>query len=203
MADAGRILIIPKGDYNANSTYDKLDLVKYKGTSWLAKKATTGNEPSEENSEWWQNMFGFNIADNLTTTAEGMALDARQGKILDDKISVNTEQTNKLDNKIIEINNHLSLRQLTITPSSGVTINTTASNSYVYGNIAIIHIRSITIPSGTAIHSVLATFDLPSSFAQIMVHEHNVIFTEKKLVANKTFTSDTTIIDIHLVIPLI
>jgi hypothetical protein len=57
MADAGRILIIPRGDYDANSTYDKLDLVKYKGTSWLAKKNATGVEPSEANTEYWFNMI--------------------------------------------------------------------------------------------------------------------------------------------------
>jgi hypothetical protein len=57
MASAGRILIIPRGDYDANSTYEKLDLVKYKGTSWLAKKNATGVEPSEANAEFWQNMF--------------------------------------------------------------------------------------------------------------------------------------------------
>jgi hypothetical protein len=60
MADAGRILIIPRGDYDANSTYDKLDLVKYKGTSWLAKKNATGVEPVE--GEYWQNMFDFSYA---------------------------------------------------------------------------------------------------------------------------------------------
>lgn len=84
MADAGRILIIPKGDYDANSTYEKLDLVKYKGTSWLAKKDVTGVEPSE--GEYWQNMFAFTLADNLTTAVNGYALDARQGKILNDKL---------------------------------------------------------------------------------------------------------------------
>ena len=87
MADAGRILIIPKGDYDANSTYDKLDLVKYKGTSWLAKKNATGVEPSEANAEYWQNMFDFTLADNLTTAVTGYALDARQGKVLNDKIT--------------------------------------------------------------------------------------------------------------------
>lgn len=85
MADAGRILIIPRGDYDANSTYEKLDLVKYKGTSWLAKKDVTGVEPSE--GEYWQNMFDFTLADNLTTEGTGYALDARQGKVLNDKIS--------------------------------------------------------------------------------------------------------------------
>lgn len=87
MADAGRILIIPRGDYNANSTYDKLDLVKYKGTSWLAKKNATGVEPSKANADYWQDVFEPNIANNLTTTTEGYALDARQGKVLDEKIT--------------------------------------------------------------------------------------------------------------------
>lgn len=95
MADAGRILIIPRGDYNANSTYDKLDLVKYKGTSWLAKKNATGVEPVE--GEYWQKIFDLGTANNLTTTAEGFALDARQGKTLDDKITA-TER--KLDSHI-------------------------------------------------------------------------------------------------------
>jgi hypothetical protein len=87
MADAGRILIIPRGDYNANSTYDKLDLVKYKGTSWLAKKNATGVEPVE--GEYWQKIFDLGTANNLTTTAEGFALDARQGKILNDMLLSN------------------------------------------------------------------------------------------------------------------
>ena len=86
MANAGRILIIPRGDYDANSTYDKLDLVKYKGTSWLAKKNATGIEPSKENDEYWQNMFDISISNKLTTWDEGYVLDARQGKVLSDSM---------------------------------------------------------------------------------------------------------------------
>lgn len=104
MADAGRILIIPKGDYDANSTYEKLDLVKHKGTSWLAKKDVTAVEPSEENAEYWQSMFGISIADNLDTEVVGQALDARQGKILDEKID---SQGAVLDEKIETLNNIL------------------------------------------------------------------------------------------------
>lgn len=93
MASAGRILIMPKGDYDANSTYDNLDLVKHNGLSWVAKKTVKGIEPSEENTEFWHKMFDLNIANNLTTEEEGYALDARQGKVLNDKIVV-------LDNKV-------------------------------------------------------------------------------------------------------
>jgi len=54
---AGRILIIPKGDYDSTVKYEMLDLVKHNGTSWLAKKESTGIEPTVNNSEYWQNMF--------------------------------------------------------------------------------------------------------------------------------------------------
>lgn len=57
MTTAGRILILPKGDYDSTQTYEMLDLVKHNGTSWLAKKESTGIEPTVENAEYWQNMF--------------------------------------------------------------------------------------------------------------------------------------------------
>lgn len=57
MTTAGRILIMPKGDYDSTITYEMLDLVKHNGTSWLAKKESTGIEPTNSNSEYWQNMF--------------------------------------------------------------------------------------------------------------------------------------------------
>ncbi len=57
MTSAGRILIMPKGDYNAETEYEMLDLVKHNGTSWLSKKESIGIEPSNDNSEYWQNLF--------------------------------------------------------------------------------------------------------------------------------------------------
>ena len=53
MASAGRILILPKGNYNAETQYEMLDLVFHNGTSWLAKKDVKGIEPSADNSEYW------------------------------------------------------------------------------------------------------------------------------------------------------
>lgn len=61
MASAGRILIMPKGAYDASKTYEMLDLVSHNGTSWLAKKTVNGVEPSEANSEYWQNMFSIDL----------------------------------------------------------------------------------------------------------------------------------------------
>ena len=58
MASAGRILIMPKGAYDASVTYEMLDLVSHNGRAWIAKKTVTGVEPSDANSEYWHNLLG-------------------------------------------------------------------------------------------------------------------------------------------------
>lgn len=63
MANAGRILIMPKGEYNPTTTYEMLDLVSHNGTSWLAKKTVVGIEPSAEQNEYWQHMFNVSAED--------------------------------------------------------------------------------------------------------------------------------------------
>lgn len=89
MADAGRILIIPKGNYNAEITYEVLDLVFNNGNSWLCKKTTKGIDPSDSNAEYWYKFTNFDsiIKNNVTTSEEGFALDARQGKVLMEAIN--------------------------------------------------------------------------------------------------------------------
>lgn len=91
MASAGRILIIPRGNYDENATYEMLDLVNYNGASWLAKKTVTSIAPSE--GEYWHSLLGLDIANNLDTVAEGKVLDARQGKIIGDKLKEVAEVT--------------------------------------------------------------------------------------------------------------
>lgn len=53
MNDAGRIGFVIRGEYNAADTYDFLDVVYYEGSSYVAKKETTGHVPEEDN-EYWQ-----------------------------------------------------------------------------------------------------------------------------------------------------
>ena len=56
MASAGRILIMPKGNWNAETEYEMLDLVFNGGASWVAKKNVVGIEPTEDNAEYWMKM---------------------------------------------------------------------------------------------------------------------------------------------------
>lgn len=65
---AGRVLMIPKGDYDATETYTMLDVVSYQGKSYVAKQTTTGNAPT--NTTYWQLMVdaqGHTIKDSTTT----------------------------------------------------------------------------------------------------------------------------------------
>lgn len=56
MGNAGRVLMIPKGDYNAATTYERLDFVYYQGRSYVCKQASTGNAPT--NTTYWQALTG-------------------------------------------------------------------------------------------------------------------------------------------------
>ena len=52
-AVAGRILLISKGDYNANTVYNSLDWVRYNSAAWVCKADNTQNEPPSTSSTKW------------------------------------------------------------------------------------------------------------------------------------------------------
>ena len=103
-ANAGRILIMPRGTYDANATYEFLDLVTYNNASWLAKKTATGIEPAD--GEYWHKMAdGVELVTNLTTEVEGKALDASMGKVLKeliDEVDANLEEVSATHDEDIE-----------------------------------------------------------------------------------------------------
>lgn len=48
----GRVTPLSKGAFNSNNTYERLDIVTYNGSSYMAKQQTVGNLPT--NTEYWQ-----------------------------------------------------------------------------------------------------------------------------------------------------
>lgn len=50
----GKILILPKGNYDASTQYEQLDLVRYNGKTWLCKQSSKGNIPAE--GTYWMEM---------------------------------------------------------------------------------------------------------------------------------------------------
>lgn len=53
MATIGRVLLMPKGDYNGTTVYNNLDWVRYNGIAWVCKvDGTVGVVPDVTASEW-------------------------------------------------------------------------------------------------------------------------------------------------------
>lgn len=80
MTSAGRILIMPKGEYNPSATYEMLDLVYFNGTSWVAKKTTVGIEPNTDNGEYWQQMSDFSFLDERKQEREYVNITIKAGE---------------------------------------------------------------------------------------------------------------------------
>lgn len=52
--DLGPVLSVPKGDWNADTTYERLNLVRYNSASWICNVATSkGVEPTEDSTDWY------------------------------------------------------------------------------------------------------------------------------------------------------
>lgn len=164
MAIAGRVAIVPKGDWSADATYKRLDAVTYNNTLYFAKKDVPAGTATSNTEYWSKSIVGgasaiattedagvvkpdgksmsvdesgtlsinldgttitldeaknvikladtlkkkingafqaANLINNLTTTKAGFGLDARQGKVLDDKI---TDLNGSLENDINALN---------------------------------------------------------------------------------------------------
>lgn len=79
MANAGRVAIVPKGDYSSSTAYNRLDLVRYNEKAYVAKKASTGVLPT--NTDYWMLM-----------TSDGIVIDS----------ALSDTSTNPVQNKIIK-----------------------------------------------------------------------------------------------------
>ena len=82
-ASAGRVLLIPKGDWNANTTYTGLDWVRHNGAAWVCKNTCTNIEPTLENADNWQMM-------------------ARDGDSVTSDTAMSSTSTNAVQNKVIK-----------------------------------------------------------------------------------------------------
>lgn len=80
MTSAGRILIMPKGDWSADKDYTMLDLVYHNGASWIARQdIAKGIEPTSANKDHWQPMSDVSIFDKKKQerTEKTITMDAK------------------------------------------------------------------------------------------------------------------------------
>lgn len=107
--NAGRVMILPLGNYNSATPYKVLDLVTYDGNSWLCRQDCTGVTPSDSASQFWQK-FGSSVSIATVNTAGIVRPDGATITILaDGTISVPIATINSLglcrpDGQTIAIN---------------------------------------------------------------------------------------------------
>lgn len=116
-ASAGRVMIIPKGTYDASVTYTKLDAVYYSGSTYICKAQTTGNAPT--NTTYWQLMAqgtqSAQIAGNYygtcdtagATASKVVTVPASENFVLQvgDIVGVRFTYDNTANNPTINVNN--------------------------------------------------------------------------------------------------
>ena len=97
MISAGRVLLMPKGDYSPTEPYTLLDVVAYQGASYVAKGSTTGNLPTD--TTYWQLLASggdtANLAKNFAEVESTATATAKHeiGDIFVDKDSIFVEAT--------------------------------------------------------------------------------------------------------------
>lgn len=88
--DLGPVTIIPKGDWNANTTYEKLNLVYYSDATYLCKvNSSTGVVPSPTSSDWMQVVKSMSAVSSVNGLTGNVIID-----------SVDTPDNNNISTKI-------------------------------------------------------------------------------------------------------
>lgn len=117
-SSAGRVLIIPKGEYNNATQYQMLDIVRYNGSMYIAKKTTIGNTPAD--GEYWMlcvigasNVRWGDITGILANQSDLVnALDAKQNTLTFDNIptagSTNPVTSDGIASVVSALNSNLS-----------------------------------------------------------------------------------------------
>ena len=144
MVNAGRILIMPRGDWNNLDTYDMLDLVTYNGVAYLARQQSVGINPSTDTSlTYWQ---PFGSASSIATTStpglvmpDGSTITVDVNGLIEvpiDEVTITIDSNGKL---VADVNKALGdLTNVTLTtPSTGqflVKGTTDWENKSIYGS---------------------------------------------------------------------
>lgn len=94
MAIAGRVAIVPKGDWSADVTYKRLDAVTYNNTLYFAKKEVPAGTATSNTEYWSKSIVGGAVA-IATTEDAGIVKPDGKSMSVDDSgtLSINLDGT--------------------------------------------------------------------------------------------------------------
>lgn len=75
--NAGRVAMVPKGEWSATTAYTRLDVVLYQGSAWVCIKDGTGQTPADGSTYWQLLAAGITPSDYYTKSdVDGIVTDA-------------------------------------------------------------------------------------------------------------------------------
>ena len=94
MAIAGRVAIVPKGDWSADATYKRLDAVTYNNTLYFAKKEVPAGTATS-NTEYWSKSIVGGASAIATTEDAGIVKPDGKSMSVDESgtLSINLDGT--------------------------------------------------------------------------------------------------------------
>lgn len=94
MAIAGRVAIVPKGDWSADATYKRLDAVTYNNTLYFAKKEVPAGTATS-NTEYWSKSIVGGVSTIATTEEAGIVKPDGKSMSVDESgtLSINLDGT--------------------------------------------------------------------------------------------------------------
>ena len=128
MVNAGRVAIVPQGEWSADSTYKRLDAVTHNNTLYFAKKEVpAGTETT--NTEYWSKSIAGGQSE-ITVDGTTITLDEAKGiislaKTLQDKIKT-------IDNKLPKT----SVVNTNTTTEAGFALDARQANPNIEGTMA-------------------------------------------------------------------
>ena len=109
MVNAGRILIIAKGQWNSLTSYSQLDLVSFNKMAYLARQASVGVDPSTDTSMTYWQPFGSSVEPDGETIITD----------LDGNLAVNIDNTTL----VYDVNEEVLKAVLSVSDLSNVAIS--------------------------------------------------------------------------------
>lgn len=125
MADAGRIVIIPKGEYKSNITYERLDAVEYNNNGYIALKTVTGITPTNDGTNWALYVKGTPVDSELSTTSTN----AIQNKIVTAEISALKKENTQQSTEINEVRKETTTNVCPFPMATATVNNVTCTNN--------------------------------------------------------------------------
>ena len=207
MAIAGRVAIVPKGDWSADATYKRLDAVTHNNTLYFAKKDVPAGTETSNTEYWSKSVVGGEATVDDTISSE--STNPVQNKVVkayvDKKVIENVDfstSTSKLLNDTVEAplvlsnatRNLLNPDLQTVT-KNGITCTNNGDGTYTFngtatGNVFFDINRNIAINKGTK-YKVVCFKDEDYVPNKILSCVRRVDTANEYVFNNGSFVSDT------------